>query len=199
MTNALLQIKIKERLNKLASFDYDNLECWQMMEAFNKGQIEWVRRQVHGANQFKEGDESSKINIDDLQILETNTLANPIVITKKDGYYETNLLPKDYLYYKRFAVKSVASCCPTPRRMIVYLSEFELTQPVLYYYRKPKEVLIKNCVNPSTGETITEDQLCEFKDDIVEILIDEACTILAGDIESITQYQRNKDNSTSNT
>jgi hypothetical protein len=237
MTNALLQIKIKERLNKLASLDYDNIECWQVSEAFNKAQLEWVRRQVHGANQFKEGDESSKMNIDDIQILLTDTLKNPVLITKYDLYYETNNLPSDYLYFKRFAVKSVADCCPEPRRMTVYLAqvadidnlltdnfrqpsatwgetfctlssnklkvytnnEFELIDPVLYYYRKPKEVEFVNCTNPSTGSISTANVICEFKDDIVEILIDEAAAILAGDIESIMQYQRNKQNSNSNT
>jgi hypothetical protein len=239
MTNNLLQIKIKERLNKLASFDYDNIECWQIMEAFNKAQLEWVRRQVHGANIFKEGDESSKMNIDDLQILQTDTTDNPgaFTIVKKDGYYESNTFPANYLYYKRVSVKSIATCCPSPRKMVVYLAEvadvdnllrdnfkspsarwgetfntiagnkmkiytnneFDLTQPVLFYYRKPKEVLITNCINPSTGGTIITEQLCEFKDDIVEILIDETCAVLAGDIESTLQYQRNKDNSNTNT
>lgn len=237
MTNALLQIKIKERLNKLASLDYDNIECWQVSEAFNKAQLEWVRRQVHGANQFKEGDESSKMNIDDIQILLTDSLTNPVVLTKRDLYYETGNLPSNYLYFKRFAVKSISPCCKDPRRMTVYLAqvadvdnlltdnfrqpsdqwgetfctlssnklkvytndEFELTQPVLYYYKKPREVEFQNCVNPSTGNISTSDVTCEFKDDITEILIDEACAILAGDIESIMQYQRNKQNSTSNT
>ncbi len=50
MTNAALQLKIKQRLNKLASNDYDNIECWQIVEAFNKAQVEWVRRQLHGNN-----------------------------------------------------------------------------------------------------------------------------------------------------
>jgi hypothetical protein len=237
MTNALLQIKIKERLNKLASLDYDNIECWQVSEAFNKAQLEWVRRQVHGANQFKEGDESSKMNIDDIQILLTDTLANPVVLTKRDLYYETGNLPVNYLYFKRFAVKSIADCCPDPRRMTVYLAqvadidnlltdnfrqpsaewgetfctlssnklkvytnnEFDLTDPVLYYYRKPREVAFINCVNPSTGVVVIADVTCEFKDDIAEMLVDEAAAILAGDIESIMQYQRNKQNSTTNT
>jgi hypothetical protein len=237
MTNALLQIKIKERLNKLASLDYDNIECWQVSEAFNKAQLEWVRRQVHGANQFKEGDESSKMNIDDIQILLTDTLANPVVLTKRDLYYETGNLPVNYLYFKRFAVKSIADCCPDPRRMTVYLAqvadidnlltdnfrqpsaewgetfctlssnklkvytnnEFDLTDPVLYYYRKPREVAFLNCVNPSTGVVVIADVTCEFKDDIAEMLVDEAAAILAGDIESIMQYQRNKQNSTTNT
>ena len=238
MTNALLQIKIKERLNKVSSLDYDNIECWQVSEAFNKAQLEWVRRQIHGANQFKEGDESSKMNIDDVQLLltDTNTNSTPVTMIKHDVYYETGLIPANYLYYKRFAVNTKSDCCPTPRRMIVYLGEvadvdnllidnfrqpsakwgetfctmsgnkikiytngeFELQNPVLFYYRKPKEVAFLNCTNPSTGATTTIDVPCEFKDDIVEMIIDEACSILAGDIESMNQYQRNKQNSTLN-
>ena len=50
MNNSLLQIKIKERLNKLDSDDYENISCWQIQEAFNKAQREWVRRQVNGIN-----------------------------------------------------------------------------------------------------------------------------------------------------
>lgn len=30
MDNNTLQIKIKQRLNKLASSDYDNIECWKI-------------------------------------------------------------------------------------------------------------------------------------------------------------------------
>jgi len=35
MTNEALQIKFRQRLNKLASNDFDNIECWQIVEAFN--------------------------------------------------------------------------------------------------------------------------------------------------------------------
>ena len=69
MNNDVVRIKIEERLNKLSSSDYDNIECWQIIEAFNKAQIEWVRRQLHGGNIYKEGDEMSKRRVDDLQIL----------------------------------------------------------------------------------------------------------------------------------
>ena len=72
MNNTTLQLKFRQRLNKIASNDYDNIECWQIVEAFNKAQIEWCRRQLHGNNLFKEGDEMSKRRIDDLQILLTN-------------------------------------------------------------------------------------------------------------------------------
>jgi hypothetical protein len=39
---------------------------------------------------------------------------------------------------------------------------------------------------------------CELKEDICEILVDEAASILAGDIESMNQYQRNLQNSVKN-
>jgi hypothetical protein len=77
--------------------------------------------------------------------------------------------------------------------------DFELEDPVLHYYRRPQQVQFLNCVDPSSGALITTDVSCEFKDDIVEILIDETCAILAGDIESMIQIERNKQNSNNNT
>ena len=50
MLNSTITVKIKQRLNKLDSNDYDNIECWQIVEAFNKAQVEWSRRQLHGIN-----------------------------------------------------------------------------------------------------------------------------------------------------
>ena len=70
MNNNLLQIKIKQRLNKLASFDYDNIECWMIQEAFNKAQLEWVRRRLHGLNASREASEQSVTIVDDVQINE---------------------------------------------------------------------------------------------------------------------------------
>ena len=235
MNNNLIQIKVKERLNKLASFDYDNLECWQISEAFNKVQLEWVRRQINGINQKKEGDEGSKMLIDDLQILITEHNLNLV----QDGiYFESESLPDNYLYYKRVSTNGKVSCCPDDRPLSVYLAEVanvdgllkdnfkkpsaqwgetfctlqnnkvrlysngefdNFTSSKLHYYRKPVEIEFLNCKNPSTGAVATVDVECEFKDDIVEILIDETCAILAGDIESMVQIQRNKQNSITNT
>ena len=59
MLNSTIEIKIKQRLNKLDSQDYDNIECWQIVEAFNKAQVEWARRQLHGINIVNEGDVGS--------------------------------------------------------------------------------------------------------------------------------------------
>jgi hypothetical protein len=233
MNNGLLQIKIKQRLNKLASFDYDNLECWQIAEAFNKAQIEWVRRQVYGYNLRKEGAEQSIGLVDDLRILlKSQTLAS----AKKSGFYE-GTLPSDYLYYVRADVMATKGCCTEPRRMTVYEAEeanigillntetknpnfewaetlstlignkiriytndqFDISNINLVYYRVPAEIQIINCINPNTGTVYTKDQICEFKDDIAEIILDGAAAILAGDIESMNQYQRESQNVQNNT
>jgi len=69
MLNSTISIKLKQRINKLDSQDYDNIECWQIVEAFNKAQVEWCRRQLHGLNIVKEGDEQSTRRKDDLQVL----------------------------------------------------------------------------------------------------------------------------------
>ena len=87
MNNNTLLIKLKQRLNKLDSQDFDNIECWQFVEAFNKAQVEWCRRNLHGGNMYKEGDELSKKRIDDLQPL---LIELSLTGTTTDKYFETN-------------------------------------------------------------------------------------------------------------
>lgn len=224
MNNNLLQIKIKQRLNKLASFDYDNIECWQIQEAFNKAQYEWVRRQIYGINTRKEGSEESTGLVDDLQVL---LKSQKILPSKKKYYYESEL-PEDYLYFNRVDAFAISECCRDKRRMVIYQTEeanmgilltsdtkgpsfdwgetlatlvgnkvriytndeFDITDVSITYFRKPQEVLFLDCINPSTGLINLADQECELKDDVAEIIVDQAVTILAGDIESITQFQR---------
>ena len=120
MNNQTLQIKIRQRLNKLASNDYDNIECWQIVEAFNKAQVEWVRRQLHGNNLYREGDEMSKRRIDDLNILleEVNVPG-----FEGDNYFESTAIPDNYMEYKRVTAFATSECCPDPRSMTVYLAE----------------------------------------------------------------------------
>ncbi len=69
-------------------------------------------------------------------------------------------------------------------------NEFEIEKATLTYYRKPIQIQIEGCSDPYTLVTSTVDVECEFKDDIVELIIDEAVAILAGDIEYGTQMQR---------
>jgi hypothetical protein len=67
------------------------------------------------------------------------------------------------------------------------------------YYRFPVNVQFAGCVDPYTLQASPVDVECEFKDDIAEILVDEAVQILAGDMESITQYQIAQSSTQSNT
>jgi len=226
MTNSTLQLKFKQRLNKLASNDYDNLECWQIVESFNKAQIEWVRRQLRGSNMFKDGDEQSGRRIDDLQRL---LIELPLSISDKGIFYESvDVLPSNYLEYKRIDVQATNECCTDGRSMTVYLAEednraqllrddmkkpsfewaetfstlinnkarvftndeFKLEKAQLVYYRFPVYIEIAGCVDPYTSSLTVTDVESEFKDDIVELMIDEAVAIIAGDIESGNQFGR---------
>jgi len=223
MQNSVLVIKVKQRLNKLDSQDYDNIECWQVVEAFNKAQVEWVRRQLHGINIVKEGDEQSTRRIDDLQVL-LDTINIPFVKSEISSYSD---IPTNYLQWKRVDVTARKGCCDD-RRMSVYLAEegnlnqllfdeakkpsfewaetfatlknnkvnvytnneFEISTGSLTYYRQPVRIEVQGCVDPYTGTQTTTNVECEFKDDIIELLIDEAASILAGDIESGNQFSR---------
>ena len=223
MLNSTIEIKIKQRLNKLDSQDYDNIECWQIVEAFNKAQVEWSRRQLHGINLVKEGDEGSTRRKDDLQILLNNL---DLTIYPEDLYYKASL-PENYLQWKRVDTYAKQECCDK-RRMTVYFAEegnlslllrdklkqpsfewgetfatlidgdvhiytnnqFEIQSASLTYYRQPIKIQIQGCIDPYTSVESTVNVECEFKDDIIELIIDETVSILAGDIESGNQFSR---------
>lgn len=225
MLNSTILIKVKQRLNKLASNDYDNIQDWQIVEAFNKGQVDWCRRNLHGLNIVKEGDEQSTRRIDDLQIL-LETI--PLNMSDRLIFYEGNL-PLNYLQWKRVSCKAVDECCPKPRPMVIYLAEvgnvdellrdenkkpsfewaetfvtmqsdklqiytngdFEVVEAKLTYYRQPIHIEITGVQDPYTLLTPAIDVISEFKDDLVELFIDECAKIIAGDIESMNQITRN--------
>lgn len=226
MNNATIEIKIKERLNKLSSNDYTNINRWQLVEAFNKGQVDWCRRNLHGINQKQEGDEQSKRRIDDLQILLTSPTL--LTLTSKPKYFQAPV-PADYFQWKRVSANATKACCKDPRPMVVSLAEdanvdellrdenkkpsfefaetfavlqnnmvliytnddFVISNASIVYYRQPTLIQIQGTVNPYTGVTSVANVNCEFKDDIVELFCDEAAKILAGDMESTIQAQRN--------
>jgi hypothetical protein len=227
MLNSTITIKMKQRLNKLDSQDYDNILCWQVVESFNKAQVEWSRRQLHGINLVKEGDEQSTRRKDDLQVLlDKTTITN---LTDKGDYSFLNL-PGDYFQWKRIDVFAQKDCCDK-RRMVIYLAEegnvslllrdklkqpsfewgetfatlinnniniytngeFNIPEAELTYYRQPRKIQIQDCVDPYTGIISTLNVECEFKDDIIELIIDEAVSILAGDIESGNQFSRTQE------
>lgn len=225
MLNSTILLKVKQRLNKLDSQDYDNIQDWQIVEAFNKGQVDWCRRNLHGLNIVKEGDEQSTRRIDDLQVL-LETI--PLTMTDRLTFFEGDL-PLDYLQWKRISCKASDKCCPDPRPMVIYLAEvanvdellrdknkkpsfdwaetfvtmqgdklqiytngeFTIVQAKLTYYRQPIHIEIAGVQDPYTLITPAVDVISEFKDDLVELFIDECAKIIAGDIESMNQVARN--------
>lgn len=225
LNNETILLKIKQRLNKLSSNDFDNIEDWAIIEAFNKAQSDWSRRNLHGINQLKEGDESSSRRIDDFQVLLTT---HDFTLFKKDLFYETSLIPDNYFHWKRLDIKGSSDCCPGSENMVVYQveegnipeilrdfnrkpsfewretvctllnnrvriytnNEFDIKKASLVYYRQPRKIEILGQSNPYTQTISTVNVTSEFKDDIVEVIIDEASKIIAGDIESLVQYQR---------
>lgn len=232
MLNQTLVLKIKERLNKLDSQDFDNIESWQIIEAFNKAQIEWCRRQLVGTNILKQGDEESQRRIDDLEIL---LATRNLTMNHQKLFDESNLLPPtffidQYLAFKRLEVYATSECCKDPRLMVVYPveeanvinyltdedkkpsfewaetigtivgrrfrvytnGEFSVSLAQLMYYRQPRRIQITGVQDPYTGLISAADVIPEFKDDVVEVVIDDAASILAGDIENNFQLQREK-------
>lgn len=224
MKNSTIKLKVKQRVNKLASNDYDNIQDWQIIEAFNKGVVTWCRRNIVGTNLSKTGDEGSKRKIDDLQVL-LHTV--PLQLDKKKEYYVLESLPKDYFEWKRVSAKATHGCCLEPRPLTIYLGEeanvdtllkddnrrpdfewaetfctiagnklkiytdakFDVVDATLIYYKQPRRIEIKGVSDPYTGTISLEEVECEFKDDLVEVFIDECVKILAGDIESMNAQQ----------
>jgi len=231
MQASLVLLKIKQRLNKIDSSDYDNIECWQAREVYNKAQLEWSRRRIEGINQLQEGDEETKDVIDDIQVL-----LKPLTLKGKNHpeYFETELLPKDFFTIKRVTPLVISENCgeltfssklreeenvndyladyamqPAPElqetfhtlmgnRIRVYTNgEFKIDKIHLIYYRYPKDLDFVGCEHIDGSDSFEVDP--EFKNDVVELIIDEAASILAGDIESANQLQITKARSNTNT
>ena len=205
MTIRDFSLKIDLRLNKSGNNEYDAIWSDIKQEAGNKGVSDWIRRQIRGKNQTQEGDEESTARVDDLQVL---LKSEHLRVTKKKEFFETEKIPQDYLYYKRLTptvkkgecdsidIKSyfseeanVDDLGNTPsfdfeetihtmmsNKFRIYYDDFEVQKLKLTYYRKPKKLNFNKL-----------DDVLEFKDDVCEMIIDEAVKIIASDIESINQ------------
>mgnify|MGYP000153062302 CR=1 FL=1 len=69
-------------------------------------------------------------------------------------------------------------------------SNFNIVNPVLTYYEKPRLIQMVGAVNPYTGAVSAVNVNSEFKDDLVEVMLDDTASIIAGDIENSYQQQR---------
>lgn len=206
MTLREVSVKIDLRMNKSASGDYDNIWPYVKQEAFNKAITDSVRRMKKGKNQTQEGDEETDTRVDDLQVL---LKTDNLTLRDKGLYAQTNSLPADYLYFKRltplvsknhcnsvvikshlkeeanvdenlyfpsFAFEETFHTIIGNKIHIYHNKDFIVEKATLTYYRKPKVYDFKKL-----------DTKVEFKEEDCELFIDEACKIIASDIESLNQ------------
>lgn len=206
MTISQISAKIDLRLNKGATGDYDNIWSYQKEEAYTKATNAVIRKMVHGKNQTQEGDEETRMRVDDLQIL---LKADNLNSRNKGFYNQTDKLPSDYLYFKRVTPKVSKDNCVgitikshlreeanvddltnlpsfdfeetfhtliNNRIHIYHNKDFTINKVEITYYRKPTVYSFKKL-----------DTVVEFKDDVCELIVDETCKILASDMESVNQ------------
>lgn len=226
-----IPIKLKNRLNKLGSFDFDNLECWQIIEAYNKAQRDTVRNQIKGTNIERAGDEATRMLVDDLQML-----LKPVTLhgLTRQTYFESEPLPTDYFGMKRVTGVATKGSCQLQRikcrqveeaNIDVYIEDpnmepsfiwresfftimdnkvrvytngdFAIDSIELIYYRYPREINLSGCKDYAGVPGVNVNP--ELGDDLVEIIVDNAAAILAGDIQDINTYQIAKQRSEQNT
>jgi len=214
MTSKIAGDRITEALNKISSNDYNNIESWKMEDAVNKSQNDWFRRQVHGFNSFKEGKEQTTMRVDDLQ---TFLIKKDLSGIDRGIFIETVKIPDGYRYYNRLSVKASKGNCNNisikstfvedanvdeylldyhtqpsfdfeqtfhtmgKNRFYVYHNkDFKITSITLSYFREPSHI---------SFDKKDIDIVWEWKDDVAEIIIDEAIKNLAGNIEHFSANQ----------
>jgi len=102
-------IKLRSRINKGHSQDYDNIPDWFAVELINKAQDEIVRNLLSGRNVTQEGDEETTLRVDDLQPI----LVPPhrMEVIDKGIYVESDKFPSNYMYHKRVTPIASNSTC----------------------------------------------------------------------------------------
>lgn len=214
MTSGIAIERIKQRLQKQDTNFNSNILDEEFEDAINKAVSDWVRRQHHGFNFFKEADEQTEQRVDDLQILLTD---RKISMNDRGIYSETSRFPIDYRYYKRLTPYVSKGNCKKVIIKSLFVEESNIDDYLKDWTFKPSfdfeetfhtlvhnkfrvyhnkdftvdEVLLTYYRNPSHISCLKRDYdvAWEWKDDVAELIIDEAVKILAGDIENSSAYE----------
>lgn len=214
MTSGIAIERIKQRLQKQDTNFNPNILDEEFEDALNKSVNDWVRRQHHGFNQFKEADEQSEQRVDDLQILLKD---RRISVNNRGVYSEITVMPKDYRYYKRLTpIVSRGNCSKvmiksyfveesnvddylkdwtfkpsfdfeetfhtlaSNKFRVYHNDDFSVNEVLLTYYRNPAHI---SCLKKDY------DLVWEWKDDVAEVIIDDAAKLLAGDTENTIAFE----------
>jgi hypothetical protein len=98
MTTRDVIIKVKKRVNKDDTEDFDNLSLFSIIEAFNKAQLNIVNYLTGQRNQYQQGSEATIEIINKLNIL-INKKPKELSLTKEKDFYFTEDFPEDFFKY----------------------------------------------------------------------------------------------------
>ena len=214
MTSAIAISRVKQALEKqdteynlhLNNFDYE--------DGFNKALNDLIRRLFHGGNVYKESAEETTMRVDDLQIL---LVEKSLKVRHNKMFAETDNIPSNYRYYNKLSVLSSNGKCSNilipstfienanvdhylthwnlspsfdfeqtfhvmlnNKFRVYHNNDFKIDKVFLSYYRNPLKI---KC------DIGVLDEIWEWKDDLAELIIDEAVKLLSGNIEHTSAYQ----------
>ena len=110
MTTREIIIKVKKRVNKDDTNDFDNLSLFSIIEAYNKAQLNIINLLSDGNNIFKAGIEATTKRIDNLSIL-INSEPLSLGKTKQGKYYISGFFPDNYMrYLSSYSLGSNGKC-----------------------------------------------------------------------------------------
>lgn len=100
MTARDIITKIRKRLNKDDTDDFDNVSLFSAIEAYNKAQLNVINYFTKPLNQEQVGAEGTFRNIDRLSFL-LNKTPRPLNMTKEGRYWFSEKFPTDYYKYRQ--------------------------------------------------------------------------------------------------
>ena len=112
-----------------------------------------------------------------------------------DEAANVNLMLRDPLKKPSFEW-SETFCTFQGNTLRVYTNnDFEIQNIIFQYYRQPRPIEFEGCTDPTIPAEQNQgvspvDVECEFKDDVAELIVDEAVSILAGDVTDVNNYIR---------
>lgn len=214
MNSLIASRRIDDGLEKQATSANGNFTPSHKEDAVNKVLSDWIRRQMQGINLLKASQEETTMKIDDLQILLVEKSLN---VRKGKLSVDSDTIPSNYRYYNKLSVYASKGNCSNvliPSIFVEngnvdeYLSDatfspsfefeqcfhvllndkfriftgnnFEVDRALLSYYRNPLNISFQK-------EHLKEEW--EWKEDVAELIIDEAIKYLAGNIEHLNAYQ----------
>ena len=96
---------------------------------------------------------------------------------------DVDILLRDYNKKPSFEWSETFATMFNNRIKIFTNGDFAIETGDLIYYRQPRKIQMIGVSDPYTGFISTTEVECEFKDDLVEMLIDECVKIIANDLQ----------------